>query len=123
MHLLYMGVGQTYVNIDSNYVDGISLTHGNNPRRHIWTFAVAFNDELSLPRTYQCVRPGNRSIMAPPSFMGMDYFCDTGNRRAVLFSLVIPCGTGLGVLLLAHAVPSIIPCGSTSNSHQPPLTI
>ena len=26
--------------IDSNYVDGISLTHGVSPRQHIWTFAV-----------------------------------------------------------------------------------
>ena len=28
--------------IDSYYVDGISLTHGSSPRKHIWTFAAAF---------------------------------------------------------------------------------
>ena len=28
------------LDIDSNYVDGISLTYGMTPRQHIWTFAV-----------------------------------------------------------------------------------
>ena len=71
------------VTIDSNYVDGVSLTHGNNPRGHIWTFATAVNDDYQIPfphSTCQCVRPGDRNIMAPPSFVGMDYFCDTGSR-------------------------------------------
>ena len=27
--------------IDSGYVDGVSLTHGQTPRKHIWTFAAA----------------------------------------------------------------------------------
>ena len=69
--------------IDSNYVDGVSLTHGSNPRRHIWTFAAAVNDDPSSSHSgslCQCVRPGDRSIMPLPSFVGMDYFCDTGSR-------------------------------------------
>ena len=28
---------------DTNYVDGISMTHGKNPRKHIWTFAAALH--------------------------------------------------------------------------------
>ena len=28
------------LDIDSNYVDGISLTYGMTPRQHVWTFAV-----------------------------------------------------------------------------------
>ena len=71
------------INIDSNYMDGVSLTHGSNPRGHIWTFVAAVNDEPGLIRSdslCQCVRPGDTSIMAPPSFVGMDYFCDTGSR-------------------------------------------
>ena len=27
--------------IDSYYIDGISLTHGQSPRQHIWSFACA----------------------------------------------------------------------------------
>ena len=33
--------------IDSTYVDGVSLTHGN-PKEHIWTFAAALNRNDSL---------------------------------------------------------------------------
>ena len=41
---------QRYINFtgqttDNNYVDGISLTHGQSPRIHIWTFAAALNEE------------------------------------------------------------------------------
>ena len=34
------------VSIDDQYVDGVSITHGSSPRKHIWTFAAA-NDETS----------------------------------------------------------------------------
>ena len=33
------------ITIDSSYVDGVSLTHGQTPRKHIWTFAAA-HDEI-----------------------------------------------------------------------------
>ncbi len=46
--------------IDDNYVDGVSLTHGD-PREHIWTFAA-----------------GRSQPSASPSFVGDDYFCGTG---------------------------------------------
>ena len=71
------------ITIDSNYVDGVSLIHGSNPRRHIWTFVAAVNDDYQIPHRYstcQCVRPGDSRIIPPPSFVGMDYFCDTGCR-------------------------------------------
>ena len=70
--------------IDSNYVDGVSLTYGINPRRHIWTFVAAHNDHNGSspgPSYCRCVRPSDMGITPPPSFMGMDYFCDTGNER------------------------------------------
>ena len=71
------------ITIDSNYVDGVSLTHGSNPRRHIWTFVAVHRDDYISFRGYicRCVRPGDSRIMPPPTFVGMDYFCDTGSRR------------------------------------------
>ena len=66
--------------IDGNYVDGISLTHGH-PREHIWTFAGGLDEIASQPRlncpctnTYQAA-----AATQPPSFVGEDYFCDTGS--------------------------------------------
>ena len=67
--------------IESVYVDGVSLTHGQMPRQHIWTFAGAVDERAkgsALPYICPCTRPGipyNRTI---PSFVGQDYFCDTG---------------------------------------------
>ena len=63
------------ITIDKNYVDGISLTHGN-PRHHIWTFAAA-RDELGS--ACPCVSSNSISFSSPPAFVGEDYFCDTAS--------------------------------------------
>ncbi len=67
-------------NINGNYVDGVSLTHGR-PRQHIWTFAAARDESEIHPRsncpcTNTCV---GRRATPPPAFVGNDYFCDTGS--------------------------------------------
>ena len=66
--------------IDSDYVFGVSLTHGQSPRQHIWTFSGAL-DETS-DGTYSrykcpCVNPNIDPTPTLPSFIGNDYFCDT----------------------------------------------
>ena len=33
--------------IDSNYIDGISLTYGESPKQHIWIFGVG-TDGVSI---------------------------------------------------------------------------
>ena len=66
--------------IDSTYVQGVSLTHGQSPRKHIWTFAGA-SDEISSSPTFKCPCI-NTNISPPPSvpdFVGNDYFCDTAS--------------------------------------------
>ena len=60
--------------IDYSYVDGISLTHGH-PRQHIWTLAAGNN--ISCFCTDNCQA---NSTTPPPSFVGKDYFCDTGSE-------------------------------------------
>ena len=42
--------------IDGTYVEGISLTHGSNPRKHIWTFAAALDEFGSNPSLIHCKR-------------------------------------------------------------------
>ena len=98
------GEGQSQV-IDGNYVDGISLTHGSNPRKHIWTFAAALHEigsthpELICP----CINKNfTSSSTEPPCFVGNDYFCDTGseNHFQLIFYGDDPLwdGTGCGPL-------------------------
>ena len=65
------------VNINSIYVDGISITHGD-PRQHIWRFAAGFHQLGSDIASCPCSTNGNH-VTSSPAFVGEDYFCDSGN--------------------------------------------
>ena len=66
--------------VDSNYVDGISITNGQSPRKHIWTFATALHEHNSVKMSVcPCTNTRNSPPPAVPSFIGNDYFCDTGS--------------------------------------------
>ena len=76
----YIHYGQT--TIDSRYVDGISLTHGTSPRKHIWTFAAALHEYDAYPHDVcPCTNTRNSPPPAAPDFVGHDYFCDTGSEN------------------------------------------
>ena len=76
---------------DSIYVDGVSLTHGQSPRQHIWTFVGAL-DEKKPVSVYNCPCtntdiPYTGTI---PSFVGQDYFCDTGSSGLLRHDVFFP---------------------------------
>ena len=75
-------LNRTLISIDDVYVDGVSLTYGQSPRQHIWTFANAL-DEVNLGIVYSCscTRPDLNYTGAAPLFIGQDYFCETGSRQ------------------------------------------
>ena len=59
--------GQTTV--DSNYVDGISVTDGMGPRKHIWTFAAALHEVNSGTHfLYPCTNVEATGTTAQPAF-------------------------------------------------------
>ena len=75
--------GNYYHNrIDDNYVDGISLTHGRNPRKHIWTFAAALHEVITVGRELicPCTNIHNPVTIPIPPYVGSDYFCDTASE-------------------------------------------
>ena len=67
--------------IDTHYVDGVSLTHGQSPRQHIWTFAAAA-DETHSNTAFLCPCTGPSSTYwgTIPPYVGNDYFCETAER-------------------------------------------
>ena len=74
---------RTYIgsnDIDGNYVDGVSLTYGDTPRNHIWTFVAALDEAGSgdIYAVCRCSSSLSRVGTRPPSFVGDDYFCDAG---------------------------------------------
>ena len=75
---------QSYQGIDGQYVDGVSLTHGRNgSREHIWTFAAELSeshpDNYYIPYRCPCDTSNNDRV---PSFVGNDYFCESGLNSA-----------------------------------------
>ena len=68
------------INLNDSYVDGISLTHGQSPVEHIWTFVGAVDETDSEGNVCPCTHPEIPYTLAVPPFIGQDYFCDTGSR-------------------------------------------
>ena len=67
--------------IDDNYLDGISITHGHSPRKHIWTFVAALHEVTSDVNTCPCTKTDTPYSGVVPPFIGNDYFCDSGSRN------------------------------------------
>ena len=69
--------GRNVKDIDSYYVEGMSLTHGaSGSRQHIWTFAAG-RSEVTRCSDFGCpCDTGPHSIV--PAFVGNDYFCESG---------------------------------------------
>ena len=62
-----------YSNINSYYVEGVSITRGS-PRQHVWTLMAGLNQVSSN----SC--PCNiGSTLSVQSFIGNNYFCESGN--------------------------------------------
>ena len=84
--------------INTFYADGISVTHGS-PRQHIWTFTAGVDEQSNGGSTCPCVA-GSRSGSRIPSFVGQNYFCESGltrfNNVHVLFSNGDPLWDGQG---------------------------
>ena len=69
--------GQSSNNINSHYVDGVAITYGS-PRQHLWTYAAGLSDDGDYDGgngNCPCAKnPGS----APPDFVGVDYYCESG---------------------------------------------
>ena len=69
--------------IDIGYVDGVSITYGSSPWRHIWTYAAGLSEQLIESReVYSCpcaLAGSSFTPQRPPSFVGNNYYCESGN--------------------------------------------
>ena len=66
--------------LDSYYVYGVSITHGL-PRNHIWTYAAGVSEGLWSNQAVNCPcsKPGDPRNALAPSFVGNNYYCESGN--------------------------------------------
>ena len=73
--------------VDSYYLYGLSLTRGS-PRKHVWTFATGITegDHSRADWHCPCTDPTNPDNEEIPSFVGDNYFCESGNPTATYIS-------------------------------------
>ena len=64
-------------NINSYYVDGVSITRGS-PRQHVWTLMATGADSFGSGGRFNCPCV-NGSVQVPQAFVGNHYFCEGGN--------------------------------------------
>ena len=60
--------------IESYYVDGVSITYGSpGNRTHVYTYAAGI---MEIATSSSCPCAGGTS---PPDFIGSEYYCESGN--------------------------------------------
>ena len=73
--------------INSYYVDGVSITRGS-PRQHVWTLMAGITEASYFKNTrdarYNCpCSQGSPQNSTLQSFIGNDYYCESGNPNNV----------------------------------------
>ena len=76
-------IDSNHNDMNSYYVDGVSITHGS-PRQHVWTLMAGYNEAsihyLTNDNRYNCpCSQGSPQSSTLQSFIGNDYFCESGN--------------------------------------------
>ena len=65
------------VTINESYLDGVSITYGQ-PRNHIWSYVAGATERGILNRQPNCPC-STASGSGPQSFVGNNYYCESGN--------------------------------------------
>ena len=69
---------ESHNDINSYYVDGVSITRGS-PRQHIWTLMAGVTGGSSSHTSSYCpCSPGSTQGPKIQSFVGDDYYCESG---------------------------------------------
>ena len=74
-------INSSHTDINSYYVDGVSITYGN-PRQHVWTLIAGVLEVAQIISENQFTCPctlGSLQNSTLQSFIGDDYFCESAN--------------------------------------------
>lgn len=77
--------GAHSTDIDTPYIDGISITRGS-PRQHVWSLISGhYESHSKVSWNCPCNSPPGDST---PSFVGNDYFCESGNSGSLTVCII-----------------------------------
>ena len=65
--------------LDSHYIDGISITMGPPPRKHVWSLMAGHSEKLNTNTNCPCNAGSQASVQ---SIIGNNYFCESGNPNS-----------------------------------------
>ena len=68
--------------IDDRYLDGVSITYGRNPRKHIWTFTSGTSATTSSEISRSSCPCVTGSTVQSPPFVGNDYYCEFASESS-----------------------------------------
>ena len=71
-------------NINSWYVEGVSITRGS-PRQHVWTLMAGITEANAASNSCPC---NNGSTVSVVPFIGDNYFCESGNTASSTSSIL-----------------------------------
>ena len=73
--------GRKKIDLDSAYVDGVSLTYGSSPRKHIWTFMAQTQENTYWRKKTNFICPccNLSTEVIHKAVIGNDFFCESGN--------------------------------------------
>ena len=69
----------TYRSIEEAYTDGVSITHGSNPRKHIWTYMGGYTEYPQMTHEHCCPCAAKGVPLKYNHFIGNNYYCESGN--------------------------------------------
>ena len=72
--------------IDGAYIDGLSITHGINPRHHIWTYAAGYSEN----GTHDANCPCHGSNETTSYYVGEDYYCESATATEPIAAMFYP---------------------------------
>ena len=64
--------------INNVHLEGISITH-KFPRQHLWSYVVGDSVNPASSSTDNCPCTAQGTTSTVPSFIGSDYYCNSGN--------------------------------------------
>ena len=95
------------VPLSGGYVDGVSITYGTAPN-HIWTYASGCQEQITSTTTATCPCNSPFPGRSPPSYVGTDYYCESGSRNnpnnsPIMWHTNDPLWDGMQYVLLIQA--------------------
>ncbi|XP_019860023.1 PREDICTED: uncharacterized protein LOC109588296 [Amphimedon queenslandica] len=68
----------TNININSAYIDGVSITRGS-PRQHVWSYIAGYQSNINIGSACPCNTGATSTVQ---SFVGEHYYCESGTNSA-----------------------------------------